>query len=86
MRTPAFCICENKAADQLHGNCTADQHLYFRFIDRPIPFFSKSEISSLYPSPLTEQPGLYWTYSEAPHTFFSRHGLNVFSLLATQVQ
>ena len=27
MRKPAFCICENKAADQLRSNCAADQRL-----------------------------------------------------------
>ena len=26
---PAFCICENKGADQLRGKHTADQLLYF---------------------------------------------------------
>ena len=26
MRKPAFCICENKAADQLRSNCAADQN------------------------------------------------------------
>ena len=31
MRKPAFCICENKAADQLHSNCAADQRLCFPF-------------------------------------------------------
>ena len=30
MRKPDFCICENKGADQLCSNCTADQHLCFR--------------------------------------------------------
>ena len=25
----AFCICENKGADQLHGNRAADHHLVF---------------------------------------------------------
>ena len=37
MRKPAFCICENKGADQLRSNCTADQHLCFRYIDSVIP-------------------------------------------------
>ena len=32
MRKPAFCICENKGADQLCSNCTADQCLCFRYI------------------------------------------------------
>ena len=29
LRKPAFCICENKDADQLCGNRTADQRLFF---------------------------------------------------------
>ena len=33
MIKPAFCICENKCADQLCGNHAADQHLCFRYID-----------------------------------------------------
>ena len=32
-----FCICENKDADQLHGNCKADQRLCFRYTDSTIP-------------------------------------------------
>ena len=47
MRKPAFCICENKDADQLRGNREADQRLYFRYRDSKIPLLSKSEISSL---------------------------------------
>ena len=33
MRKPAFCICENKGADQMYGGRTADQLLCFRYID-----------------------------------------------------
>ena len=33
MRNPAFCICENKDADQLRGNREADQRHCFRYID-----------------------------------------------------
>ena len=29
MRKPAFCLCENKDADQLRGNREADQRLCF---------------------------------------------------------
>ena len=57
MRKPAFCICENKGADQLRGNreadqrlCfhrEADQRLCFHYIDSTIPLLSKSEMSSL---------------------------------------
>ena len=31
MRKPAFCICENKDADQLRGNREADLRLCFRY-------------------------------------------------------
>ena len=47
VRKPAFCICENKDADQLRGNREADQRLCFRHTDSAIPLLSKSEISSL---------------------------------------
>ena len=47
MRKPAFCICENKDADQLRGNREADQRLCFRYIDSTIALLSKYEISSL---------------------------------------
>ena len=43
MRKLAFCICENKDADQLRGNREADQRL-FRYIDCTIPLLPKSEI------------------------------------------
>ena len=47
MRKPAFCICENKDADQLRGKREADQRLCFRYTDSTIPLLPKSEISSL---------------------------------------
>ena len=37
MRKPAFCICENKDADQLCSACAADQRLCFRYKDSTIP-------------------------------------------------
>ena len=46
-RKPAFCICENKVADQLRGNREADQRLCFRYTDTTIPLLHKSEISNL---------------------------------------
>ena len=57
MRKLAFCICENKDADQLRGNREADQRLCFRCTDSTIPRLPKSEISSLYPSSVAVQPG-----------------------------
>ena len=38
---------ENKAADQLCGNRTADQRLCFHFLDSTFPLLSISEISNL---------------------------------------
>ena len=42
MRKPAFCICENKGADQFRGNREADQRLCFRYKDSTTPLLSKS--------------------------------------------
>ena len=70
MRKPAFCICENKDTDQLRGNREADQRLCFRYMDNTIPLLPKSEISSLWLSPVAVQPGLCQTWSETPKTGF----------------
>ena len=40
-------LCKNKGVDQLYSNCTADQHLCFRYTNSMIPLLSESEISSL---------------------------------------
>ena len=61
-RRPAFCICENKGADQ---------RLYFRHIDSTIPKLSESEISSLYQSSVAAQPRLCQTWSDIPDDRFS---------------
>ena len=42
VKKPAFCIFENKAADQLHGKRAADQHLCFHCIDSSISLLPKS--------------------------------------------
>ena len=41
VRKPAFCICENKDADQLRGNREADQRLCFRYTDSTVPLLPK---------------------------------------------
>ena len=47
MRKPAFCICENKDADQLRGNRKADQRLCFCYIVRSLYFlYTKFQASS----------------------------------------
>ena len=70
MRKPAFCIGENKDADQLRGNREADQCLCFRYIGSAIPLLPKYEISSLYPYCVVVEPGLCRTWSETPKTGF----------------
>ena len=70
MRKPAFCICENKDADQLHSNCEASQRLCFRYTDCTITLLPKSEIIRLKSSSEAEQPGLCRTWSENPKTGF----------------
>ena len=71
MRKPAFCISENKAADQLCGDRTADQRLCFRFTDSTNPLLPKFEILSLLASSVTAQPGMCRTRSETPEDRFS---------------
>ena len=46
MRKPAFCICENKDADQLRGSREADQRLCFRYKDSTIPLLPTYEASN----------------------------------------
>ena len=78
MRKPAFCICENKDADQLRGNREAGQRLCFPYTDSTIPLLPISEISSLYPPSVAVQPGLFRTWSETPKTGFLTTRLNSF--------
>ena len=59
-----------QSADQLRGNREADQRLCFRYLDSSIPFLSKSEISSLWPSSVGLQPCLCRTWSETPKNGF----------------
>ena len=41
----SYCLGENKDADQLCSNCTADQHLCFRYTDSTTPLLLISKIS-----------------------------------------
>ena len=47
VRKPAFCICENKDADQLRDDREADQRLCFRYIDSITRLLSIYEISGI---------------------------------------
>ena len=82
MRKTDIFICENKAADQLCGNRTADHRLCFRYIDSTIPLLPKSEISSLYPSSVAVQPGLCRTRSETVKTGFLTTRLILYRLVS----
>ena len=62
MRKHAFCICENKDADQLHVNRM--------YVDSTIPLVSKFEMSSLFSLSVAIQPGLCRTWSETSKTCF----------------
>ena len=74
MGKPTICIGENKGADQLRSDCKADQRLCFHYMDSTFLRLSKSKISSLYPSSVTAQPGLCWTWSEPKLLALSRTG------------
>ena len=55
MRKPAFCICENKDADQLRNYRESDQRLCFRYILNP-KFQASSNLLLLY-NPVYVGPG-----------------------------
>ena len=70
MKKPAFCILENKGADQMCGVHAAIQPFCFLlYRNGTIPQLPKSEISSLVPSSVV-QPCLCWTWSETPKKGF----------------
>ena len=83
IRKLAFCICANKDADKLRGKREADRRLCFRYTDKTIPLLPKSEISSLLPSFVAEQPGLCGTWLEDPKTGFLTTRLISFGLAET---
>ena len=71
MGEPTICTGENKGADQLRSNCTADQRLCFRHTDSTIPLLLISKVSSLQLYAVTVQSGLLRTWSENPTCWFS---------------
>ena len=77
MGKTTICIGENKAADQLCSNCTADQRLCFRYTDSTIPLLLKSEISSFYLDSVTVQTGLCRTWLGAQIVGFLMHRLKI---------
>ena len=69
-------ICKQKSADQLHGDCAADQRICFRCIDSTTPLLPLSEISSPLPFSVVVQPGLCQTCSKTSKTGFLATRLN----------
>ena len=70
MRKPDLCICENKGADQLRSDCTADQRLCFYYIDSTFPLLPKSRNFK----PLASLCGCTWFVSDLvgnPEEWFS---------------
>ena len=72
MRQLAFCICENKDADQLHGNREADQCLCFRYTDSTIPLLPNfkplgifSGCTALFVSDLVGNPENWFSHDTA---------------------
>ena len=72
MRKPAFCICENKDADQLRSNCAADQRLCFRYTStsltrkfKPLAIFC--DCTAWFVSDLVGNPEDQFSHNEA-HT------------------
>ena len=81
MRKPAFCKCENKDADQLCGNRTADQRLCFCYIDtqslcflnpkfKPLAIFS--DCTARFVSDLVGNPEDRFSHNKA-HIYVSFH-------------
>ena len=46
MRKHAFCICENKGADQRRRNHAVDLRLYFHCIGSTFPLFDKAKFQA----------------------------------------
>ena len=84
MRKLAFCIWENKDADQLRGNHEADQRLCFRYTASTIPLLPKSKFQA--------SSNLLWLYSpvcvgpgrKPRRPVFSQRGSYVLSLQAPE--
>ena len=76
MRKQTVCIGENKVADQLFSNCTADQCLCFRCTDSTILLLLKSRnFKLIWPASVTIQVALCQTWSDTPIIGFLTHRL-----------
>ena len=77
MGKPTICIGENKGADQLRGNCEANQRLCLRYLDSTIPpllntKFHASSCFLLLHRPVCVRP------VRKPHCWFSHEAAHLF--------
>ena len=79
MGKPTICIGENKDADQLHGNCEADQRLCFRYSDSTIPLLLKSELQASSSNLCLYRPVCVRPVRK-PHCWFSHEAAHIESL------
>ena len=70
VRKRDYNLCENKVADQLCSNCTADLRLCFRYFDSTMSHLLKSIISNFLAATVTVQSGLGQTWTETLKTVF----------------
>ena len=84
MRKPAFCICENKDADQLRDNRTADQGLCFSYTVQSLyllnPKFQASSYLLWLYSPVCVRPG------QKPEDWFSHNEAQMVKTLFARPQ
>ena len=79
MRKTAFCICENKDADQLRGNREADQRLCSRYTDITLPLHFKHlaiffDCTARFVSDLVGNPAGRFSHNEAQIIISSQLG------------
>ena len=85
MRKPAFCICENKDADQLRGNREADQRLCFRYTDSTIHLLPKYEKFKLLAIFCGCTAWFVWDLVGDPEDRFSHNEAHLFSVSNCQL-
>ena len=70
MRKHAFCILENKGADQLSGYRAADQRLCFHYVDStsPLKFQASSHLLLLYSQICVGNPEDRFSHEKAEET------------------
>ena len=82
MRKPTKCLGENKGADQLCSNCTADQRLCFRYTNSIMSLLFLPKISGFYPASVIIQPCLCRTWLEPKLLVFLCTGSFLFHSLS----